>query len=86
MCDTLTVIGWLGNKVSRHQARSQGRKSDKARPGGRAEMSEIPKFLRIFGDKIFFLEKTDDATASSASCWLRAWTWLPFTLQCFRKH
>ena len=34
-----------------NQARSQGRKSDEARPGGRAKMFEIPKFLRIFSDE-----------------------------------
>ena len=55
------------------QARSQGRKSDEARPRGRAKLSEKPKFLRIFNMKRKKYEKSDKATASSASCWLRAW-------------
>ena len=33
------------------QARSQGWKSDEARPGGRAKISENPKYMRIFSDE-----------------------------------
>ena len=40
------------------QARSQGRKSDEARPGGRAKISENPKFLKIFSDEKYKYEAT----------------------------
>ena len=33
------------------QTRSQGRKSDEARPGGQAKISKKPKFLRILSDE-----------------------------------
>ena len=56
------------------QARSQGWKLDEARPVAEPNFLKNLNFWKKFSDeKGKMWKKTDEAAASSASCWLRAW-------------